>query len=338
MTFDVNQLALRLYRSNAVWIVAWVVFVLIAATALSIMFWCWLSDGESNSTTIRNLSLVIAAIIGLPLVIWRSIVAERQADAAQSQAETAQRQSETAQRGLLNERYQKGAEMFGSGRLSVRLGGVYSLALLAREHPGDYHLEIVSLFCAFVRNPIGGPSEAPLPVKGLTPTAKFKSGWEEAGDEDGVDRPPRVREDVQAIMTAAGERSEAQIEIEKEKEYRLDLKEADLKNVYLEDANLEKVNLYRANLEGAVLIRSNLDGVHLDSANLEGASLLGSTLGGSNLTEADLSSADLRKCQTLTQEQVDRAVAQQDHPPDLTGAVDAKTGEPLVWRGGTPNG
>ena len=94
-------------------------------------------------------------------------------------------------------------------------------------------------------------------------------------------------------MTAAGERSEAQIEIEKEKEYRLDLKEADLKNVYLEDANLEKVNLYRANLEGA--------------------SLLGSTLGGSNLTEADLSSADLRKCQTLTQEQVDRAVAQQDH-------------------------
>ena len=72
-------------------------------------------------------------------------------------------------------------------------------------------------------------------------------------------------------MTAVGERSKAQIEIEKEKEYRLDSKEADLKNVYLEDANLERANLYRANLEGAVLISSNLDGVHLDSANLEGA-------------------------------------------------------------------
>ena len=131
------------------------------------MFWGWLSDGESSSTTIRNLSLVIAAIIGLPLAIWRSIVAERQADAAQ-------RQSETARRGLLNERYQKGAEMFGSGRLSVRLGGVYALALLAREHPGDYHLEIVSLFCAFVRNPIGEPFEAPLPVKGYSPEVTFK--------------------------------------------------------------------------------------------------------------------------------------------------------------------
>ena len=78
--------------------------------------------------------------------------------------------------------------------------------------------------------------------------------------------------------------------------------------------------------------------VHLDSANLEGASLLGSTLRGSNLTEADLSATDLRKCKTLTQEQVDRVVAQQDHPPKLTGTVDANTGEPLVWRGGTPKG
>ena len=83
MTFDINNVTLRLYRSNAVQVVAWVVFVLIAATVLSIMFWCWLSHGESNSTTIRNLSLVIAAIIGLPLAIWRSIVAERQSETAQ---------------------------------------------------------------------------------------------------------------------------------------------------------------------------------------------------------------------------------------------------------------
>ena len=59
---------------------------------------------------------------------------------------------------------------------------------------------------------------------------------------------------------------------------------------------------------------------------------MGSTLKGSNLTEADLSGAALIRCKNLTQEQVDRAVAQQDHPPDLTGSVDADTGEPLVWR------
>ena len=284
----------------------------------------WLSNWESWSAIIRNFGLVIAAGIALPLAIWRSIVAARQAT--------------TAQRGLLNERYQKGAEMLGSEGLSVRLGGIYTLARLAREHPGDYHMQIMSLLCAFVRNPAGKPVEAPLPINGLTAQAEFNSGQDEADDEDGVDRPLRVREDVQEIMTAVGERSNEQIKTEEGEKYSLNIKEADLKNVYLHGANLEGANLYRANLEGAVLISSNLDEAHLDSANLEGASLLGSTLRGSNLTESDLSAADLRKCKTLTQEQVDRAVAQQDHPPDLTGAVDAGTGEPLVWRGGTPNG
>ena len=72
------------------------------------MYWDWLSI-ESNGSTIRNIVLAAAAIIALPLAIWRSTVAERQA--------------KTAQRSLLNERYLKGAEMLGSEVLSVRLAG-----------------------------------------------------------------------------------------------------------------------------------------------------------------------------------------------------------------------
>ena len=159
-------------QSNTARIVAWIMAVLIGTAVFSIMFWCWLNDGESGSTTIRNLGLVVAAMIALPLAIWRSIVAERQV--------------ETAQRGLLNERYQKGAEMLGSGVLAVRLGGVYALAGLAREHPEDYHMKIVSLLCAFVRNP---------------PRMK----------------PPhrKLREDVQEVMTALCSRSDSQIKAEK---------------------------------------------------------------------------------------------------------------------------
>ena len=87
--------------------------------------------------------------------VWRSVVTERQAD-------TTQRQFEIAQRGLLNERYQKGAEMLGSMVLSVRIGGIYALAGLAREHPEDYHTKIMRLLCAFVRNPTGEPTKPPL--------------------------------------------------------------------------------------------------------------------------------------------------------------------------------
>ena len=92
---------LSLYQSNTArivaWVVAWIVVVLIVVVVFSVYFWCWLVADESGSTTIRNLGLVIAAIVALPLAIWRSIVAERQ-------AATAQRQSETAQSSLLNER------------------------------------------------------------------------------------------------------------------------------------------------------------------------------------------------------------------------------------------
>ena len=124
----------------------------------------------------------------------------------------------------------------------------------------------MSLFCAFVRNPIGEPFEAPLPVKSLTPAAKFKSGWEEAGDEAGEDRPLRVREDIQAIMTAVCKRSEAQIEIEKEREYTLALRDANLKGAHLAGANLEGADLTGADLRDCRgLTQEQLDQATADS-------------------------------------------------------------------------
>ena len=287
----------------------------------------WLSNVESWSAIIRNFGLVAAAVFALWFARKRILVADRQAD--------------TAQRGLLNERYQKGAEMLGSKVLAVRLGGIYALARLARDdHSGDYHTQVMSLLCAFVRNPTGEPVEASLPIYGL-----------------------RVREDVQAIMTAVGERSEAQIAIEEEKEYRLDLIGADLKFVWLFDAVLGNVDLLKADLTNAVLIGAKLTGakltganlgdanlksvrlfdVNLGSVNLSGANLKSVRLFDVNLEDAllihtNLSGADLKGCAGLTQEQLNEAVADLDNPPKLEGVVDANTGEPLVWRGATPSG
>ena len=94
------------------------------AVLLAVLFsstFCWASwrGEESNDTAIRNLVLIMAAIAALPLAIWRSKVAERQAATAHRQVEMAQDQSVTAQLGLLNEPYQKGTEMLGSQALRV---------------------------------------------------------------------------------------------------------------------------------------------------------------------------------------------------------------------------
>ena len=204
------------------------VMVLAAVLTLSILFWDSWSGEESDGMAIRNLVLVIAAIAALPLAIWRSKVAERQA--------------ETAQRGLLNERYQKGAEMLGSKMLPVRIGGVYALARLAREHPGDYHTQIMSLLCMFARR---------SPVL-----------------ED------ELSEDVLEVMGVVRERSDAQVKIENEEKCRLDLSEVDLPGVYLESANLSNTDLVYANLSGAKLMKANLSNANLFGALLFDAKLM----------------------------------------------------------------
>ena len=100
---------------------------LVVVLIVSILFWDSWRGEESGGTAIRNLVLVLAAIIGLPLAIWRSKVAERQA--------------ETAQRGLLNERYQRAAEMLGSdGAAPPRsLSRVFMRRVLAYEHQCRTH-------------------------------------------------------------------------------------------------------------------------------------------------------------------------------------------------------
>ena len=306
----------------------------------------WLSNVESWSAIIRNFGLVIAAVIALPLAIWRSIVAARQAT--------------TAQLGLLNERYQKGADMLGSEKLTVRLGGIYALAWLDREYPGDYRRPIMSLFCVFVRR------------DDSTQIVESDGG----SDEEVIDRP--VGEDVQEAMRAICNRSEAQIEIEQVAKLRsnlvganlsgADLQGANLQGANLQGANLSGANLQGANLQGANLRNANLSGADLEEANLSGAilqdadvsdahlwnanlsgailqdaNLSGAILqdadvSGANLWNADVSGAQLGVSSDLTQEEIDRAIADSDNPPDLTGAVDANTGEPLVWRGGTTRG
>ena len=282
---------------------------------------------------------------------------------AERQATTAQCQAETAQRSLLNERYQKGAEMMGSKVLSVRLGGIYALARLAREHPGDYHPQIMSLLCAFVRHPTAEAGEAPELINDASSTdiAEFNRGW----NEEGNDRPTRVREDVQAVMTAVRERSGTQIAIEKEGAYSLNLFRADLSDADLYDADLEGASLRKAKLSRAKLLGANLEGAYLteaelDDANLQvaklkranleaaklaGADLLdaklqyatlvGADLTGANLDGADLTGVDLRGCEGLTREQLGWAIARKGNPPDLTHVVDTNTEIPLVWEGRT---
>ena len=279
--------------------------------------WKWLRGKESESTTIRNLGLVIGGFIAIWLTLRRIRVADRQA--------------QTAQHGLMNERYQQATEMLGSDVLTVRLGGIYALQGLAEEDPEQYHVQIMRLFCAFVRHPVK----------------------DKEADKENQAKPLLREEDVQAIMDAIATRSGTDIELEKKaNDFRPDLRGAHLRGVYLIYGNLSRADLsppppFSTSSPGADLSQADLIGTDLSEANLSGADLSGARLSdarlsdarlngaylnGTDLSGANLSGAVLFGTTGLTQAQLDKAGASPDNPPGgLQLARDAETKEPLVW-------
>ena len=210
--------------------------------------------------------------------------------------------------------------MLGSDVLSVRLGGIYALERLAAEHPEQYHLPIMKLFCHFVRNPTKAERTEPREVNGSESL--------------------ELRPDVDAVMSMVNDRSEQQLAVERDAEFYLDLRGSDLEGLHvsadLSGALLWKVNIslafiYGSQLSGAWLANANLSGTVLSHSDLSGAELFDTKLSGTDFTGGSLPNA--RPVTGLTQAQLDKARAEPGNAPKLDGVLDAETGEPLVWRG-----
>ena len=301
--------ALSVYGTRKKWDkVTWIstiAFVLLVGILLSARYWDELRGSEESlSATIRNIGLLIGGVIAAILAMWRSVVSERQAD--------------IAEKGMLGERYQKGAEMLGSDVLSVRLGGIYAIDRIAKEHPEEYHIQALELLCAFARHP----------TKNEQVEVNIKEGGEGR----------RLREDVESAMRAIASRSGSAVAIEDQEDFALYLRDAELSNLHLRVQNANLVNawlvgaklpyawLESANLSNAILRNSDLSHARLWDANLSGtdlddADLTGAELYKANASVVNLSAADSKRISVrgLTQSQLDQACADPDNPPKLVG-------------------
>lgn len=319
--------------------IALVLVILAVGSGAAWRLWDWLRSGgaESNGEALRNVSIMLGAVIALVFAIWRSMVADLQATAAR-------RQADAAQQDILRKRFQKGVEMIGSPVLAVRLGGIYALDHLAQEYPSEHHVQVMHVLCAFVRNPPHAPG-APQP-------------------------------DVQAAVKAIGGRKD-RIQIEKANRYLPDLSHANLHGLKVGWLDFSGCNFEGADLSESGLTKSNLTCAYLYKATLRGATLAGADMGKANMTEADLTGvqsavsanftkallisanlsyakmqganfqraelgcADLTgtafigegipEAKGLTQNQIDSAKFNANHPPIIEGLLDAETGQRLRW-------
>lgn len=167
----------------------------------------------------------------------------------------------------------------GNDKLSIRLGGVYSLQRLMRDSPTD-EPAVIQVLCAFIR------THAPFPEK-----------WPSTV--------PSSAADVRAALTVLAQRpnptqpENANLDLSNT---LLGLDRTDLRNAHLNGANLGlaglgDADLGGADLGGAFLVRAWLNGANMSGANMSGANLsnanVGADLRGANLSSANLRNADL---------------------------------------------
>ncbi len=284
-------------RGAATWIMAWTVFLVAGVAVIWVRDPAWLTDGESASTTIRNLGLVVLGAVGLPVAIWRSVIAARQAEAAQ-------RQSEIAEQNLLNDRFQKGAEMLGHPDIaSVRIAGIHALTRLSIEYPDVFHLPVMHTLAAFVvdrTKRFGEEAEResvdPEEVSDYSGYAPFQVSLATSREVGPV---PELAKDVEEAMRSIAQRGESQIAVENDGTFRMNLADASIPGLIFHRADFSGFDLTKADMRRvrgweARFARARLAGADLSAATVRGADFRDADMRRVNLTAAKLTGADLR--------------------------------------------
>lgn len=239
---------------------------------------------DPTGAAIRNIGLVLAAIFGAPLLVWRSIVAQKQVNVAE-QGQITDRINKAVE-GLGSEktvreiteipRYQKnGNEWIRDDKdnpipalrpdgiaiidrksyerttpnLEVRIGAIYALERIAQDSSRD-HIQIMEILCAYIREN--------APVKSLNPT-----------EEEFKRAVPRT--DVQVAISVIGRRSSKQIDLEWQHHFRLDLRNTDLSGVDFRNGNFSAAMFHNSRLEAAMFRKSTLTGTQFHGALLNHA-------------------------------------------------------------------
>jgi hypothetical protein len=185
------------------------------------------------------------------------------------------RQVQTGRQQLLTERFTRAIDQLGHKEIDVRIGGVYSLARIAKDSSTD-RATVADVLAAYVRN------HSPWP-----PT---RSGQYVANAPiNQVPMMARRAPDIQSALTALARGLSFQ-----DDDSRLDLAYTDLRKANLRSAQFEQTYLIGTHLEKALLVGADLADSAFERADLQGAQLVRANLRKARFDGAHLENADLR--------------------------------------------
>lgn len=211
---------------------------------------------------IRNLGLVAAAVIGLPLAIWRSFIAQQQ---AKIQADN-----------HLAETYTKAIDQIGHTTETIQLGGLYALEKIAISNQ-KYHRQIIEVLCSFIR--LHASIHQPEMDKHENPAIIVQTALTIIGRRNiAFDKPPEKQNHVTIDL------SESHLE-------RANLSDANFQGANFVETNLEEANMQGTNFQSANFILACLNKSNLGEANLQETSLMEASLKGAKLEYANLQNA-----------------------------------------------
>lgn len=247
----------------------------------------------------RGYAVLLAAIVGAPFIIWRTLVAQRSAN--------------TDEQGLITDRIAKAVEQLGASKVvwtegqqssepnfEVRLGGIYSLERIALDSLRD-HIPIMEILCAYVRENSPVSNAKIFPDGGMLRLDAI-SDWAASI--------PAPRNDIQAIIDVISRRNNTQIELEENLEYTINLSKCNLQRVSFADGNFEYAQFHWsflsiAYMEGVSLNNAEFYFSDLSFTDLINAKLENCDFESANCVNTTVTSTDLSKTLNLNQTQLD---------------------------------
>lgn len=294
--------------------------------------WTQITTPAPESGAPLGTSALIAALLGAPFLLWRSLVAQRTVNIAQESHITdliakavEQLGAEKTVKRIVKTDTETKSEEETVPNLEVRIGAILALERLARQNL-DVHVQIMEILTAYIRENAKAKDAPKLPEPPEY-TPDDHDGWTKALKEwrnthDKALTDIRPREDVQKALSVIGRRSPAQRLAEARwqnpdpnahfvfddppppypdmpadnhdpKKHAIWAENHSDWRYTLKGSSSYRIDLRRTNLCGADLAGLHLAGAKFDWAQMQGASLYGVQMQGASFDWAKMQGARL---------------------------------------------